>query len=62
VADSLLLAQHADAVVFSVLKDVSRLPLVQAAREKLGALGVRTLGAVVIGGDANAVAYQYPSS
>ncbi len=61
VADSLLLAQHVDAVVFSVLKDVSRLPMVQAARAKLGALGVRTLGAVVIGDDPASIAYQYPS-
>jgi capsular exopolysaccharide synthesis family protein len=61
VADSLLLAQHVDAVVFSVLKDVSRLPMVQAAREKLSALGVRTLGAVVIGGDPASLAYQYPN-
>ncbi len=47
--------------MFSVLKDVSRLPMVQAARAKLGALGVRTLGAVVIGDDPASIAYQYPS-
>lgn len=60
VADSLLLAQHVDAVVFSVLKDVSRLPAVHAAHQKLSTLGVRTLGAVVIG-DGAAATYRYPA-
>jgi capsular exopolysaccharide synthesis family protein len=63
VADSLLLAQHVDAVIFSVLRDVSRLPAVHAAHQRLSALGVRTLGAVVIGAgnDVSALAYQYPA-
>lgn len=62
VADSLLLGQHVDAVVFSVLRDVSRLPAIHAAQQRLGALGVRTLGAVVIGADGDAgTAYQYPA-
>ena len=62
VADALLLAQNADAVLFSVLRDVSRLPAVHAAHQRLSALGVRTLGAVVIGAgnDVPALAYQYP--
>ncbi len=49
VADSLLVAQHADGVVFSVLQGVSRLPAVYAAYQRLAVLGVRTLGAVVSG-------------
>jgi capsular exopolysaccharide synthesis family protein len=49
VADALLVAQHADAALFAVLRDVSRIPSVQAAHQRLAALGVRTLGAVVIG-------------
>jgi len=62
VADALLLAQHVDAVVFSVLRDVSRLPAIHAAQQKLSALGVRSLGAIVIGGNgAGDVAYPYPS-
>jgi len=44
VADSLLLGQHVDAVVFSILRDVSRLPRVSAAYERLGMLGIRILG------------------
>jgi Mrp family chromosome partitioning ATPase len=49
VADSLLLSQHTDGVLFSVMRDVSRLPAVWAAQQRLQNLGVRTLGAVVIG-------------
>jgi succinoglycan biosynthesis transport protein ExoP len=61
VADSLVLGQHVDGVLFSVLRDVSRMPAVHAAQQKLQALGVRTLGAVVIGApcDAGSVAYNY---
>jgi succinoglycan biosynthesis transport protein ExoP len=49
VTDSLLLGQHADGVLFAVLQDVSRAPAVYAAQQKLEPLGVRTLGAVVLG-------------
>jgi polysaccharide biosynthesis transport protein len=63
VADSLLLGQHVDAVVFSILRDVSRMPTVHAAQQRLSALGIRTLGAVVIGasGDAGSLAHRYPA-
>jgi capsular exopolysaccharide synthesis family protein len=61
VADSLVLAQHVDAVLFSVMRDVSRAPAVYAAQQKLEGLGVRTLGAVVIGadGEAGVASYAY---
>ena len=61
VADALVLAQHVDGVIFSVLRDVSRVPAVHAAQQKLQALDVRTLGAVVIGasGDVSSAAYNY---
>jgi capsular exopolysaccharide synthesis family protein len=49
VVDSLLLAQHTDGVLFSLLRDVSRMPTAHAALKKLDALGVRLLGAVVSG-------------
>ena len=49
VADSLHLSQHADAVVLSVYREVSRLPAVFAGYERLRALGVRVLGVVVTG-------------
>ncbi|MCI0739265.1 MAG: polysaccharide biosynthesis tyrosine autokinase [Gemmataceae bacterium] len=49
VADSLLLGQHVDGVIFAVLRDVSRVPSVYAAQQKLQNLGIRTLGAVMIG-------------
>jgi capsular exopolysaccharide synthesis family protein len=60
VADSLLIGQYADAVIFSVLQNVSRLPALHAAQQKLSALGVRLLGAVVIGEKAET--YDYPQS
>lgn len=49
VADSLLIGKHADGVLLAVLRDVSRLPAVHAARRRLAALGIRVLGAVVLG-------------
>jgi capsular exopolysaccharide synthesis family protein len=50
-ADSLLLGQHADAVILSVLRDVSQAPRVYAACQRLSTLGIRILGAVVNGTD-----------
>jgi capsular exopolysaccharide synthesis family protein len=49
VTDSLLLARHVDGVLFSVLQDVSTLPAVHEAYQRLAALGVPLLGAVVSG-------------
>ncbi|MGF1580832.1 MAG: polysaccharide biosynthesis tyrosine autokinase [Gemmataceae bacterium] len=61
VADTLLLAQHVDAVVFSILRDVSRAPSVYAAQQRLAQLGVRILGGVVIGaGTTDFKRGQYP--
>ncbi len=64
VADALVLGQHVDAVIFSILRDVSRMPAVNAAQQRLSALGIRTLGAVVIGAraDGSCVTYQYPGA
>jgi capsular exopolysaccharide synthesis family protein len=49
VADAQLIGQHVDGVVFSVMRDVSRLPAVYAACERLALLRIRILGAVVNG-------------
>jgi capsular exopolysaccharide synthesis family protein len=49
VADSLLVAQHVDGVIFSILRDVSRMPKVYAAYQRLATLDVTMLGAVVNG-------------
>ena len=49
VADSLLIGQSVDGVIFSILREVSRLPKVYAAHQRLEMLGVRLLGAVVSG-------------
>jgi polysaccharide biosynthesis transport protein len=50
-ADSLLLGRQVDAVILSVRREVSQMPKVYAAAQKLGSLGVRVLGAVVNGTD-----------
>lgn len=64
VADTLLLGQHMDGVLFSILRDVSRAPEVYAAQQRLAPLGIRTLGAVVIGmsNDLSSRAHQYAAS
>jgi polysaccharide biosynthesis transport protein len=51
--DSLLIGQHVDAVLLSVMREVSQAPKVYAACQRLNALGIRVLGAVVsgVGGD-----------
>lgn len=59
VSDSLLIGQSVDAVLFSVLREVSRLPMVYAAYERLAELGVKMLGAVVTGVQAEAYDSYY---
>jgi polysaccharide biosynthesis transport protein len=49
VADALIIAQQADAALFSIYRDVSSKTKVSAALERLQSLGVRVLGAVVTG-------------
>ncbi len=53
VSDALQLGQHVDGVLLSVLRDVTRLPDVWEARQRLATLNVPVLGAVVIGGKAS---------
>ena len=55
--DALLLGQHADAVIFSLVRDVSQMPHVFAAGQQLAGVGVRILGAVINGMSAEDV-YQ----
>jgi hypothetical protein len=43
----------------SVLREVSQLPLVNAAVERLESVGVRILGVIVNGTAADALAYSY---
>jgi len=61
VADSLLVGQHVDGVVISILQDISQLPKVQTASEKLTHLNIPLLGAVVSGikPDVHAYGYNY---
>jgi capsular exopolysaccharide synthesis family protein len=59
VADGLMIAQQADAVLFSILRDVSRKTKVFAAYQRLSTLGVPILGAVVTGTYGGAYGYGY---
>jgi capsular exopolysaccharide synthesis family protein len=59
VADSLLLGQHVDAVLLSILREVSRAPAVHAAQQRLDSLGIRSLGAVFVGADQEMGAGSY---
>lgn len=49
VADSLLVGQHVDAAILSVLKDASKVPHVYEACERLRSVGITVMGAVVNG-------------
>jgi polysaccharide biosynthesis transport protein len=49
VVDSQLIAQHVDGVILSVIRNVSRLPAVHSACERLVMLDARILGVVVHG-------------
>ena len=59
VADGLLIARHADAVLFSILREVSQIPKIYAAYQRLAMIGVRVLGAVVIGADGGLYGNDY---
>src|SRR5262249_7327124 len=59
---SLLLGQHVDAVLLSILRDVSRSPRVYTASQRLATLGVRVLGAVVNGAAADDVYVSGPAA
>ncbi|HZT80483.1 MAG TPA: AAA family ATPase, partial [Gemmataceae bacterium] len=62
--DSLLVGMHADAVILSLMKDVSRVPRASAACQRLADLGIPVLGAVVNGlpEDDYGGAYPYPAA
>ena len=47
VADARFVSRHVDAVVLSVLRDVSEAPKIQAARDILTAFGAQSVEAVV---------------
>jgi capsular exopolysaccharide synthesis family protein len=59
VADALLIAQHVDGVVFSIMQDISQLPKVMTASEKLTHLGIPLVGAVVNGIKQDVYSYGY---
>ncbi len=60
-ADVLLLGQQSDVAILTTMRDVSRVPQVAAALDKLRGVGVRVLGAVVNGVDDTAARRKYNS-
>jgi capsular exopolysaccharide synthesis family protein len=58
VPDALLIGQYADVSLFSILHNVSRLPKVYAAYQRLEMLGIRMLGAVVNGAGGDVYDYS----
>jgi polysaccharide biosynthesis transport protein len=54
-----MIAQQVDGVIFAVLRDVSRIPKVNAALQRLESLNVPVLGAVV-SGDTEGESAVYP--
>jgi polysaccharide biosynthesis transport protein len=59
VADALLIGQHVDGVVFSILQDISQLPKVLDASKRLTSLNIPLLGAVVNGTRVDTYTYGY---
>lgn len=59
VADALLIGQHVDGVLFSIMQDISQLPKVMTASEKLAQLNILLLGAVVNGIRNDVYSYGY---
>lgn len=62
VADALVIGSHADGVLFSVRRDVSRLDKLAAASERFAMLGIPVLGAVVTGMEQSAYRDRYAYS
>jgi capsular exopolysaccharide synthesis family protein len=64
IADAVQLGQHVDGVLFAVLRNVSRLPRVRAAEQRVSQLGIRVLGAVFLGAPAESdeYGYHYPAA
>jgi capsular exopolysaccharide synthesis family protein len=58
VADALLLGQQVDAVLFSIMHEVSCVPTVQQAYARLASLNIRVLGAVVNGAGGSNYGYD----
>ncbi len=59
VADALLIGQHVDGVVFSIMQDISQLPKVIDASKRLTSLNIPLLGAVVNGIKVDMHTYGY---
>jgi capsular exopolysaccharide synthesis family protein len=61
VVDALLIGRHVDGVLFSLMRGVSQVPSVELAHQRLMALNIPLLGAVVNGADPEGYRYDYSS-
>lgn len=59
IADAVQIGRHVDGVIVSILRNVSRLPKVHSATQRLSQFGVRMLGAVVLNAQAEHSDYGY---
>lgn len=59
VANTLLIGQHVDGVILAILRDVSQMPRVHAAYQRLAALGIRVIGSVFIRDRSEGYGYYY---
>lgn len=59
VADALLVGQHVDGAIYSVLRSASRIPKVQAAADRLRSVGIPIFGAVMTGVQGELYGSQY---
>jgi capsular exopolysaccharide synthesis family protein len=60
VTDALIIGQHVDLAICSILRDVSQVPKVAAANARLHSLGIRVFGAVVAGLRGDLYSSYYP--
>jgi Mrp family chromosome partitioning ATPase len=60
-ADVLLLGQLSDAAIIVTMRDVSRVPLVTKAVQRLRSVGIRVLGTVVNGVNDDSPRHLYAS-
>jgi capsular exopolysaccharide synthesis family protein len=60
VTDALIIGQHVDLAICSILRDVSQVPKVAAANARLQSLGIRVFGAVVAGLRGDLYSSYYP--
>jgi capsular exopolysaccharide synthesis family protein len=60
VADALLIGQHADGALLSILRNVSRMPAVYATSQRIETMGIRMIGVIMNGVQGELYGSLYP--